>query len=282
MSAQTQPGAVNTALNLVNRFLGLGPNRRILQAIGEKPAAKRWLNYLSRSCGVFDSFSEAEQARLRHHPSSRGHLNTNLISSNFEISARLRTSDYPVLFWLRQILSDEPLRVFDFGGGQGQTFVAMAPLLGVANIKQWVVNDLPEVTMGAESLAFPEGAPPSISYSSELADAKTSNVFLAAGSLHYWIEPMETLIQKLEHRPEHLIINRSPMRSSGRTYYTVQEGGHWAVPCIVREFEALKAELAELGYQLSDCWTAPEKFLHRPWLPSFSCPYQGAYFRRVN
>jgi putative methyltransferase (TIGR04325 family) len=271
---------VNATLNIINRIVSLGPNRRILKTLGKHPTARRWLNYLSRSGGVFDTFSAAETARSRYHPASRGHLNQNLITSNFAISATLRCSDYPVLFWLKHIASEEPLRLFDFGGGQGQTFVAMAPRLGEPSIEQWLVNDLPEVIGNAEASAFPGGRPDSIRFTSELTDGKSANVFLAAGSLHYWTESLASLLEALATKPKHFIINRSPMRPDGSTYYTVQEGGHWAVPCIVREFAALQRELGEQGYELIDHWTAPEKFLHRHWLPEFSSPYQGAYFKR--
>lgn len=268
------------AFRLVDRFVGLGPNQRILETLGRRKAARRLFNYLSRSCGIFDSFAAAEKARLRFHPTSRGHLNQKLVVSNFSISSQLRSSDYPVLFWLQQISKREALRIFDFGGGQGQAFLAMAPLLGSDNIAEWIVNDLPEVLTDAGSRAFPEGIPRNIKYTSELSEASSSTIFLAAGSLHYWIETMTKLFEELGKLPDHFIVNRSPMRSSGENYFTVQEGGHWAVPCLVRSFPQLQEEMANHGYVLVDRWTAPEKHLHRPWLPEFSCPYQGAYFRR--
>ena len=277
--AQTQPGAVATTLDIINRFVTLGPNRRILRTIGKAQIARRWLNFLSRSAGVFKSFDEAEKARLKHFPASHGHLNQSLISSNFAVSTKLRCSDYSVLFWLSQIAKDSRLGLFDFGGGQGQTFVAMRNLLGEENIQQWMVNDLPEVIADAPAIAFPQGKPESVEFTAELSDGAGSNVFLAAGSLHYWIQPMQRLFENLRTRPSHFLVNRSPMRSDGGTYFTVQEGGSWAVPCMVRDFRELQDEMKSLGYSLIDHWIAPEKYLHRPWLPEFSCPYQGAYFK---
>lgn len=268
--------------HLLNRFLNLGPNRRVLTCLGKSQLARRWCHHLSRSGAAFETFAEAAAASARFHPGRKEHGNQDLMASNFQTSAQLRTSDYPAAFWIQKIIVNEPsLSVFDFGGGWGQTLVAIAPLLAPHCPDKWTVFDLPDVIKEADARAPAGEFPARLSYTSELADGRNAGLVLAAGSLHYWHEPIAAFFQGLGGKPRHFIVNRSPMRSEGEPYFTVQSGDGWAVPCLVRSFPAFTEEMSAEGYRLVDRWTLPEKSLSRPWLPEFSCPYQGAYFSRM-
>jgi putative methyltransferase (TIGR04325 family) len=191
----------------------------------------------------------------------------------------MRISDYPVLFWMRDIAANEPLRVFDFGGGIGQTFVNYSATMPEEVLSEWIVQDLPEVVRRA-SIAVP--CPPSkLHFTSRLDEGVGCNVVLAAGALHYWENSLASLFDELRTKPAHFIINRSPMTTRSTSFCTVQQGHNWAVACKVRNFDEVTEEMLALGYKLIDTWKDPQKNLIFPWLPAYSCAYYGAYFRRI-
>src|SRR5665213_2020411 len=65
--------------------------------------------------GVYPSFSAASKAI----PNTRNNSYDNPGSATFlGHKGSIRSSDYPVLFWLSQLLPDNP-KVFDFGGYLG-------------------------------------------------------------------------------------------------------------------------------------------------------------------
>jgi putative methyltransferase (TIGR04325 family) len=224
---------------------------------------------------------DAARSAIRHYrPETRSHLERRLISSNFALSSEIRMSDYPVLFWLRNIAAEENLRIFDFGGGVGQTYANFSRLLPPEKLESWTCHDLPEVILQAGENYFPEGVPECLHFTTDLGENDGCNVFLAAGALHYWEFPMAQLLREFGSRPRHFLINRSPMRITGKPFATVQEGVDWAVACMVRSLPDLKSEMESEGYTLVDHWVDLEKSLAFPWLPDWSCPYLGLYFRR--
>ena len=264
--------------NTLQKILELGPCRRFITRLSHNPHGRNLCQNLAGASGVFPSMGAAEAALQKYRPPTKEHLNQELISSNFQGSLHLRPSDYAVLFWLEKISAAEPLVLFDFGAGIGQTYQAMAPLLGPGRIRSWIVQDLPEVISRATDIAFPDGVPSEVELASELTAGSTCNTILAAGALHYWTDGMEGFFRQLGNKPRHFILNRSPMRLEGESYFTVQEGDTWAVPCFVRSFPDFVAEMKSEGYEMVDEWTVVEKQLVRGWRPDFSCPYKGAYF----
>jgi len=201
-----------------------------------------------------------------------------LIDSNFWLSIKSRPSDYPVLFWLNRLVLSEGLRIFDFGGGIGQTYYQYSRFLETGELAQWTVMDLPEVIAGRDVAR--EQAATALRFTSSLRDCADCNVFLAAGSLHYWEQSIAELADALGGLPQHVFINRSPTRQQAQSFVTIQKGKHWAVPCIVRSGKELEHEFAQLGYEVVDQWSVPEKSLEFPLLPDHVAPYVGYYLRR--
>lgn len=264
----------------IAKLLTVGPARRFIERTSRYPIFRKFYESRSGAACVHGSMDAARDAIRRHRPETRGHLEHELIDSNFLLSGRIRMSDYPVLFWMRDIAEMEKLRVFDFGGGVGQTYVNYSRRLPADKLSGWIVQDLPEVVLKADGKYQPDEDPAKLWFTTRLADASGSNVFLAAGSLHYWERPIADLLDELGTRPEHFIINRSPMTTGQPQFCTVQQGGYWAVACMVRNMNDLTAEMAAEGYSRVDAWVDLEKSLTFPWLPASSCSYHGAYFRR--
>lgn len=265
----------------IAKILQLGPVRRFLERSGGNPLMGNLYSRLSGAAIIHDSMDHAREAIRLHRPETRGHFESDLIESNFSSSVDIRTSDYPVLFWMRVIAETQPLRVFDFGGGMGQLFASYSRLLHSGLIAAWTVQDLQQVILQVCDRHHPGGDPPNLKFTTRLRDGVDSNVFLAAGSLHYWEKSIADLLAELGTRPRHFIVNRSPMPGDGSSFCTVQEGAYWAVACRVRSLADLQAEMETEGYELVDVWIDSEKKLTFPWLPACSCPYRGCYFRKT-
>lgn len=183
-----------------------------------------------------------------------------------------------MMFWLSQINPPEGLKVFDFGGGIGQTYYQYSRFLPTAQLAQWTVMDLPEVIAG-RNVATQQRAP-ALKFTSSLRDCEGCNVFVAAGSLHYWEHAIADLADALGGLPQHVFINRSPIRQKGESFISIQGGENWAFPCLVRNSEELEKEFAQLGYEVVDKWPVLEKTLDFPLLPDYKAPYAGFYLRR--
>jgi putative methyltransferase (TIGR04325 family) len=203
-----------------------------------------------------------------------------LIAMNLALSEARRPSDYPALFWLQTIAAQTKLRVVDFGGGAGQSYYQYRSLLGDAAIERWLVIDLPEVLEYGKRTAAARGASTVLAFERAAPADFRANVLFAAGSLHYWQEPLAALAAITGQLPPHILINRSPLRERGHTFVTIQRAGGAPVPCIVRSVDELTRDLNALGYALCDSWALPEKSLRFSLLPEYDASYRGAYFRR--
>lgn len=223
---------------------------------------------------------EARQAIRTYRPETLGHLDTNLISSNFSLSSKIRMSDYPVLYWLLEISRNRTIDLFDFGGGVGQTFVGYSKYLPADVLIRWTVQDLAEVVTGVPEKFFSGTAPTGLCFTDSMKVDPACNVILAAGAFHYWEQSLAEFFEVLTAKPAYFIINRSPMRTHGEEFHTVQQGQNWAVACKVRSVEGVVAEMDAEGYSLLDSWIDLEKSLTLPFFPAFSCPYRGLCFKR--
>lgn len=261
------------------RLLSLGPIRRFIHRTGGKKGIADLYQEWSGISRIYPTMEAAADEIRRRSPETRGHLEGALIDSNYEVSVETRVSDYPVLFWLLNASSEGKLRVFDFGGGIGQAFVNFSRFLPEGLVADWQVQDLPEVVSRSKR-CFPEGVPERLRFVTTLEESDQCNVFYSAGALHYWPGSMAELFSALGQKPRHFLMNRSPMASTGKDYFTVQKGVGWAVACRIRNLPGFKQEMESEGYSLVDCWIDPLKSLLFPWMPAFSCAYQGAYFRR--
>ena len=136
-----------------------------------------------------------------------------------------RFSDYPELFWLSAAARDRPLRVFDFGGGLGQTLLQYSQVLGAENIERWTVYELPEIVAKAHADRVTQRHA-ALDFTTDLTSAATSTVFLAAGALHYWETSIREIVNQLGSLPEHFLTNRSPLQKAGDGFITVQAPGN--------------------------------------------------------
>jgi putative methyltransferase (TIGR04325 family) len=194
----------------------------------------------------------------------------------FKNEFALNPGDYPVLFWLSQILKPGS-RVFDLGGGLGQCYYAYQDFLQFPSEIRWTVCDVESFLSRGPELAREREAP-NLFFTTEPQQADGVQIFLSNGALHY-IEPdLSEILSRLEALPQHILINRVPMYS-GEPYYTQQNTPHsYSVNKVMNESQFVQG-IEGLGYEQVDRWKLP-RTLHVPFHPErFVANFRGFYFR---
>jgi putative methyltransferase (TIGR04325 family) len=227
--------------------------------------------------GIYRSFAEARAAAPKTMPSSYDNETSPRMYE--ERLSRVYPSDYPVLFWLRSFWP-EVRRVLDFGGHVGIAFHAYQKYLTYPADLSWTVLDVPAVVAAGEKLAAERGEK-RLAFTRSLAAAEGVDLFLAAGSLQFVEEPLWKMIGGLQHRPRHVIVNRSPM-VDGESFVTLHNNGNAVSPYQVFDRAEVAASMSALGYRLVDSWSNcdPGVACHIAFRPDKSVSaYTGMYFR---
>jgi putative methyltransferase (TIGR04325 family) len=267
---------------LVQAVLEVGPVRKLVDAGKTFPAYRRFLN---RSLpanlkyrGVFHSFEEANAAAPKHLPLGYDHDHLGRIYDGY-LQGPME-SDFPVMFWLRELLAKQPLRLFDFGGNTGFSYYAWGTRhLQYDQVREWKVCDLPAIAKAGRELAAERGES-RLSFTSEFSECDGFDVLLSAGCLQYVETPISKMLASLQSPPPHLLLNRIPLNRK-HACVTLQNIGRLASPYHVFQRDPFVKSIEEWGYQLVDEWKNSD---HRCWIPFYPeysvVAYTGLYFRR--
>jgi putative methyltransferase (TIGR04325 family) len=258
--------------DVLHRVIGSQPVRNALSWIGSTDSGVNLLNRVARERGIYATFNEAQEAAK--HLNAKGHEAELL--SQLPLNYGLRMSDYPVLVWLNQV---RPQRLFDFGGSVGNLYYLYKDYLDLSPPFSWIVHDLPEVIEKGQSLAATRDAS-TLSFSSRLSDGKDCDFFLVSGALQFWEPSMATLFAAMGTRPEHVIVNRSPLTERKLSYVILDIIGNAALPKMIRSRSGLIEEFESLGYERVADWIEPERRITLTFYPGYEVPnYSGLYFR---
>lgn len=252
------------------------PFRSLLTRLAQSNVGIRFLNKLSYPRAVFSSFDEAWVAA--RNTAYAGHDHPDYIKLHLELSKTLRPSDYAALYWIGRICSKE-IRVFDFGGHIGNLFYSYFNyLVDTSDSIKWIVFDLPTTVAAGQELARERGAC-GLAFTTSLAGYSRDQVLLVSGAFHYWERSIAEFVNQFPEPPDHIVINRTPASDQAPAFFTVQDNGTYAVPCIVRSLHEIVSEFSAAGYTLIDHWKAPELRLRMPLFPALNVPfYSGFYF----
>jgi putative methyltransferase (TIGR04325 family) len=209
--------------------------------------------------GVYDSFASA--ARMIPQEKLGGYDNAEAGQMYRDRLTRVFPSDYPVLFWLRELLP-QVKKVFDLGGHVGIARYAYAQYLRFSDGFPWLVYDVPAVVEAGKRLAAERGVA-GLEFTTDLSRAAEADLLFSAGALQYVDDELPEILGRLEKRPKYLLLNLLPL-SDQPTYFTLQHLGNAVCPYGIHNRERLASGLARLGYQLRDQWENPEKSCHIP------------------
>jgi putative methyltransferase (TIGR04325 family) len=258
-------------------FLGnRSAGRKFITRLRSNPVTRTPLEMCLGFRRAFPSFAAAQACASKY--IQAGHEHPDDVRFHTSMSETVRESDYAILFHLAPLASGLR-RVFDFGGNVGNLFYSYQRKIEFPPVLLWTVYDLPVKKLLGEKLAA-QHAETRIRFTNTLAEASGADVFIASGSLHYFEEPLHTILGSLEDLPKHAFINRTPC-SSGPDLITVQDNRSYLVPCKLHSRTAVIAGMQALGYELQSEWPVYERRLLVPTHPDLCArTYSGFYFRR--
>lgn len=226
--------------------------------------------------GVYRDFAEAEAAIPRGKPV--GYDNDGMTGMYRDRMRKPCESDYAVLFWMRDLVQ-RTTRVFDFGGHVGVSWYGWREHLGLPPGLQWMVCDTPAIVREGEALARERGAE-GLSFTSDPADGRGTDILLVAGSLQYVDFGLPELLARMGTLPHHVFVNKLPLYD-GETFVTVQSTGRAFHPYRIENRDAFVAGVTALGYRVVDDWVNHEVFCRIPQTRGRDVEaYSGYYFVR--
>ncbi len=226
--------------------------------------------------GVYPDF----QAAARSIPATRltGYDNEPSALRLEDERLRITSSDYPIMFWLSQLLPRCKL-LFDWGGNVGISYFGFRRYLSYAADFTWLVNDVAAVVARGEVIAARESAP-HLRFTTSLESLAQADVLLAGGSLHF-IEHPFSILGGASALPSHILVNKVPVYDRASAV-TVQNIGSALCPNHLFNRSDFVRGFADLGYELADQWRIADVSCHIPFFSSHSiAAYSGFYFRRV-
>jgi putative methyltransferase (TIGR04325 family) len=225
--------------------------------------------------GVYPSFAVAAKAI----PATRNNSYDNPDSATFlGHKSSVRSSDYPVLFWLARLLPDNP-RVFDFGGYLGISYYSFEKLLNYPPNLQWTIYDVPAVVNAGTKLAQEKGRS-QLAFTTSFERVQESSLLLAFGSLQFPEQTLAEFLRPLPQRPRHILLNKLPLTAQ-ETFYTLHNMGPALAPYRITNREEFLQSMANLDYELMDSWENPEFGCYIPFHPDHSVrAFSGMYLRQ--
>jgi putative methyltransferase (TIGR04325 family) len=225
--------------------------------------------------GIYQSFEQAQSSIPA--AKSQGYNNPASLDT-VPVSSSLCPSDYPILFWLRPLLTKKA-RLFDLGGHVGIAYYSYQQYVQYPQGLEWIICDVPTVTRAGEQIATTRSSA-GLRFTNNMSDADGADILLAAGSLMFVEESLAHALRGFKSRPAHILINKVPLYD-GPDFVTVQDSGPYACPYRVFDREKFIREIADLGYEVVDAWNVAELSCLIPFHPEKSIPtYSGLYMRR--
>jgi putative methyltransferase (TIGR04325 family) len=224
--------------------------------------------------GVYSSFAAATAAI----PKTRHNSYDNPASATFlGHKAAIRSTDYPVLFWLSQLLPQNS-RVFDFGGYLGISYYSFERFLHYPSDLQWTIYDVPAVVSAGTTLAERKNCP-QLTFTTDFSRAQNFSLLLAFGSLQFPEQTLAECLRALPTRPQHLLLNKVPL-ADRETFYTLHNMGPALSPYRIANREEFLQSFDTLGYKLIDEWENPELGCVIPFHPTHSVrAFSGMYLQ---
>lgn len=226
--------------------------------------------YAPRFSGNFPDRAAAVKAQGR----APSYDSTAAAQVSFEVMCKRTTWDYPVIFWLSQLLPRAPA-VLDAGGHWGTKYIAFEPLINMDNVN-WTVYDLPATVRLARARQSEGHLPQALRFIDTIEEAETVDILLASGLLQYLDVELIKFLSSLKKRPPFIILNKVAL-CEGPTRFTLERIGAARVPYQIRNRATFEAEINSMGYQILDQWAIPD-LAHliptHPWMGvNQSCGY---------
>jgi putative methyltransferase (TIGR04325 family) len=231
--------------------------------------------------GIYETFEQA----IENAPKNKliGYDNEALAQEykdERKVPIKVLTYDYPILFWLKSIFSQDSLalNIFDFGGNVGIHFYSYLNYLNYPPTLTWKVCEVPAIAQAGKELAE-HRACHNLEFTCCFDEASGADIFLASGSIQY-VKSLAESIQNLSKKPSHLLLNRLPLHNKEAQFVTLQNGGQVFYPQYVFNKEQFIESFSSLNYELIDIWEDKEEGCIIPFHSKKSLPfYSGLYLK---
>ncbi|WP_068308709.1 methyltransferase, TIGR04325 family [Aliiruegeria sabulilitoris] len=229
--------------------------------------------YLRRLAGRPPRFSGAwptRDAALASLPPQavKGYDNDGVAEISFEYMTQVFAWDYPVLFWLKELLPEGGC-VLDAGGHMGTKYIAFSTLLPLDRY-EWNIVDLPAIIRAARAEQATGRIPEAIRFVEDAVEAPVADLLIASGLLQYLDVTFADFLDRLQEPPRYIVLNKVAMRN-GPQVVTLERIGAASVPYCIRCEREFLAEIAACGYEVRDRWEIAElsnAISTHPWLES--------------
>jgi putative methyltransferase (TIGR04325 family) len=226
-----------------------------------------------RFYGLFESRDDALSAAARG-SNLVGYDHAEVAGINLDAMASIWTSDYPVLFWLSGLLSDQR-ELFDLGGHVGTKYLAWRNYLHLPADFTWRVCDLPSIVEAGKEMSKDIEQ---LQFTTDRQDADGTDILLISGVLQYADFNLAEMLKNLSHKPRHLLINKLPTHDR-EDLYTLENLIHSVVPYRIFDQAGFLRNLENAGYSLVDRWTVPESSVRVPFTDLGKPTHFGFYLR---
>ncbi len=195
---------------------------------------------------------------------------------------KIRVSEYPVVYWLSQLLPGGVRQVFDLGGHIGVSYYALARYLDYPSDLRWIIHDVPAVMQAGREWALEHDPPRRLEFAATAESASGRDLLFTSGALQYLDYTLPELLARLQQPPRHVLVNMVPMHPS-RSFFTLQNLGVATCPYRIAAVPEFIEAMRQLGYEVVDRWESFERQLRIPFTEGMAIDrYYGFYFRRTN
>lgn len=260
---------------------------RLLDRLAEMPGMRAWAasRYERRFAsntdanlfrGVFETFDQAAASA----PASRpiGYDHPEPAAMYRDRMRQLYSTDYPVLFWLCQLLQTGRHALFELGGHVGVSYYSYQNVLSFPSDLHWTIHDVPAVMELGRALASNIDSLGKLRFAPDFSEAAEADIFVAIGVLQYLPETLADRLRSLAALPQALLVNLTPFHPEA-SYFTLQSIGTAFCPYRIDREQDFVDSLRRLGYRVRDKWINPEKSCEIPFHKSRSLHhYSGYYF----
>lgn len=228
--------------------------------------------------GVYPDFASAEKAIPKQFLSGYDNPEAATFLGH---KARLRSSDYPILFWLSRLFAENGKNntLFDFGGYLGLSYWSYEPVLQFPSSFSWTVYDVPAVVEQGKQLLLTKPSA-TLSYTTDIREAAKADILLASGSLHFCERDLADYFSDLASLPKHLLINKTPMIDTD-PFVTLHSMGPSFAPYRIFNEQQFVSSLTNLSYRLVNQWKNEDFACVIPFEPDKTVrAYTGMYLTR--
>lgn len=194
--------------------------------------------------------------------------NPKIVDLNVDVFRSVNLFDWPVLFYLQQMIGNGLLTsLTDFGGHVGVKYEAYCPLLDFPSGFAWQVVEVPSMVAAGRKRAGSDH--PSLKFFERPEDTCPCDVLLCSGVLQYSPLTIDEIINRLPRRPKMVILSRVAVHDI-ESFFTIENFIDVKIPSRVFGAADIEQFREKAGYTRCIRWPIPYRDFEIPFERSVS------------